>query len=449
MSYLIKNRKLIAPYFIIFSMTGCSGGGTSESAVTPKPTSYSVSINITGSGEVSASQQQYTSGTALTFSITPNEGYMLETIAGCGVELDYDNQFSNEAISLVSAPLAGNCELSATFIERIKLADIFESDVLRSCAINNGMAEGEATKEYADEVRVISCSDQTIVSTSGIEHLVKLEHFVSNRSHITALDFSNNSMLTTVMVDDNSLMDLDVSNNPNLTSLRASRNQLTQIDVSNSPTLSELLVNSNGLTSINISENLHLSSLDLSNNAIGNIDLSGHSSLKTLGLSSTSLTELDLTNNTSLETVRIDYNELSTVDFSNNTSIRVLSLNGNAQLVEIDLSMLTQLKDLFIDMSESQSGKLTQLDLSQNTLLERLLLDHHEFNQLDITNNKNLTNLSIKSNQLTDIDLSNASELQTLDLRSNNISVLDLSFNNKLTTVYYDNDVTCTGDVCN
>lgn len=442
-------RNFLLGFFVIVFLIGCGSGGSTTPTVTPEPTTFSVTINITGSGSVKANQDRYSNGTIATFNVIPDEGYILTSLSGCGVDLDYDNEFSANSFTTYSDAIVADCELVATFSQRVKLLDIFASDALRECAISNSFTENEPQKVFADEVIYLDCRDKLVTDTSGIDHLVKLELLLIDRTGITELTLNNNHRLKTLYASENQLTELDLSSNPFLDSLSVAFNNIEFLDISKNNSLRILDVYANELVNMDLSQNSMLTNINLgANKAIKTIDLSQNPDLTDIDLSAMLLTELDLSQNPLLEYVNAEFNQLSSIDLSNNLAINSLNIGGNVAMSDLDVSMLSQLKYLSISANKTAPGKISQLDLSQNSNLHRLWSDNQSLKQLDLSQNSELRELSVNFNHLESIDLSYVPKLYSLDLRNNLLTNLDLSLNTQLEQVYYDPQVICTGSKC-
>ena len=81
-------------------------------------------------------------------------------------------------------------------------------------------------------------------------------------------------------------------------------------------------------------------------------------------------------------------------------------------------------------------GKLTEINLSKNTLLFFLDCGYNQLTQLDLSNNTELSTLSCVENQLTELNLSNNTQLLVLDCGYNQLTQLDLSNNTQLLVLY-------------
>ena len=143
-------------------------------------------------------------------------------------------------------------------------------------------------------------------------------------------------------------------------------------------------------------------------------------------------------------------------------ALQVLNCSGN-NLTDLDLSNNTLLREL-----RCSENNLTSLDLSNNTLLDRLVCANNLLTSLDLTqnlalngslrlNDNQLTSIDmgqvsgspfdldiyLENNQLTSIDLSQCSNLDELYIYNNNLTSLDISANPLLEIINCgDNEIT-------
>ena len=98
------------------------------------------------------------------------------------------------------------------------------------------------------------------------------------------------------------------------------------------------------------------------------------------------------------------------------------------KLTDLDLSKNTLLK-----MLDCWSNKLTDLDLSKNTELEMLGCSYNRsLSSLDLSKNTKLTHLRCNECQLTSLNIKYCKELRNLDCSNNELQSLDVSRNKKL-----------------
>lgn len=100
--------------------------------------------------------------------------------------------------------------------------------------------------------------------------------------------------------------------------------------------------------------------------------------------------------------------------------INVLSMS-NVALEKVDISKLKDLTTLNL-----ANAGISEIDLSNNTLLEYLTLSDCNLEQIDLSKLTNLTNASLSRNKLSAIDLSNNVKLATLQLGGNNFETMAL-----------------------
>jgi len=81
---------------------------------------------------------------------------------------------------------------------------------------------------------------------------------------------------------------------------------------------------------------------------------------------------------------------------------------------------------------DAGSNDLISADLSQNTKLTMIYLDHNQLTSLDVSTLADLTFLNCSSNDLSTLELTSNTKLTNLSCGNNNLSVLDVSQNTDL-----------------
>ena len=130
---------------------------------------------------------------------------------------------------------------------------------------------------------------------------------------------------------------------------------------------------------------------------------------------------LDVTGLTALTSLSAYHNHLTELDVSNNTALEVLVVSYT-QLTELDVTGLTNLTYLAVN-----SNQLTELDVSNNTTLYRLDVGWNQLTELDVTGLTNLTHLDVRFNQLAELQVSGLTALTVLWASHNQLTELDLS----------------------
>ena len=119
------------------------------------------------------------------------------------------------------------------------------------------------------------------------------------------------------------------------------------------------------------------------------------------------------------------------------TSIQLNDISGEAALC--DIKLIKNLEKLNIT-----GGNISEIDLSQNTMLAELsLINNYKAASINLSNNVKLKSLCVQGSDLESIDLSRLGDLEELKLTNSNLSELDLSGNPELITLHcYGNDLT-------
>ena len=111
-------------------------------------------------------------------------------------------------------------------------------------------------------------------------------------------------------------------------------------------------------------------------------------------------------------------------------------------VTELDLSYM-ELTDLSgiewfseLEVLDCNGNWLTELDLSQNTVLRELSCKGNQLTELDLSHNTKLQSLSCGGNQLTELDISHNPTLEELYCYGNQLRSLDLSQNTALIRLY-------------
>lgn len=143
------------------------------------------------------------------------------------------------------------------------------------------------------------------------------------------------------------------------------------------------------------------------------------------------ITNLNLSKNLKLERIRVANNdELSNIDISQNILLTKVMLYGN-NITSLDLSKNTSLE--YIDVSDN---KLSTLNLENNVNLKTLYLFKNNLDTINLSNNVLLDTLGLSCNKLKSIDISNNILLTSLTVSDNKLSDLNISNNINLETLY-------------
>ncbi len=128
----------------------------------------------------------------------------------------------------------------------------------------------------------------------------------------------------------------------------------------------------------------------------------------------------------SLKSWVFGYNSLTELDISQNSVLKELD-SGSNSLTELDVSQNADLEYL-----DCGWNSLTELDVSQNIKLKYLNFSRNSLTDLDVSQNADLEYLGCATNSLTDLDVSQNTKLEELSCASNSLTELDISQNLKL-----------------
>lgn len=410
--------------------------------------------------------------------------------------------------------------------------DVSKNIWLRSLDCNNNQLASLNVSNNAWLSTLYSYVNQ--LTELDVSNCPALTELTCDDNRLTSLDLSNNTQLTLLACGGNPLKTIDVSKNIALSSLACNGNQLTTIDVSNNTNLESLLCFGNQLTSLDVSNNKKLWRLYCFRNQIkgtamdalleslptvkngmffvkyyeneqnvmtvnqvavakakgwipyccteGRMELgtekwqeyAGSEPVEDIAINATNfpdryfrnyllsqeygkdgkLTEEEIAGITSIilrgsgissmEGIEyftalreldcyggpFDYGKLSKLDLSKNTALEKLLCMKN-QLTELNVSGCKALR--FLDCKANQ---LTALDVSKNTALTFIDCCLNQLTALDVTNNVALDTLNCSSNQITALDLSKNGPLTYLDCNGNPLMVLDVTNNPALKIMY-------------
>lgn len=125
-------------------------------------------------------------------------------------------------------------------------------------------------------------------------------------------------------------------------------------------------------------------------------------------------------------------NNLTNLDVSNNTLLTNLLCHEN-NLTNIDLTFNTNLEYLFL----YNNFGITNIDVSNAPNLIRLHLANTSLSSVDVSSNLNLENISISGTNISDLELSNQSNLTHLYCYDANLSSLNVQNGNNLNIIHF------------
>ena len=166
-----------------------------------------------------------------------------------------------------------------------------------------------------------------------------------------------------------------------------------------------------------------LKQFSFNNSPVKSVDVSKAPNLTSLTVNSTTASKFD--------------NNLASVNVSQNANLESLQLQGNqnsyGKLTKLDLSNNTKLTGMGLYV---QYNELTELVLGENTLT-MINVQNNKLTSLPWDKLSALKNLYAADNQLTSVDVSKMENLAWFDVKNNKLTGdLDLTANKKFTNVY-------------
>jgi Leucine-rich repeat (LRR) protein len=318
-----------------------------------------------------------------------------------------------------------------SYLVNNSVADLNGDGYYSSVVDTNGDGEIQVTEAEAVIGLRVSALYQGLVSVQGIESFVNLKTLLLNNNEITSIDVSALLQLEILEVEYNQLTNLDVTQNPALKVLKIQQNNIGGIDVTQNPNLEIFESTLNPLGNTDFTQNPNLRGLTVSSANMTSLDISQNVNLEWLGCGGNQLTSIDLSQNVNLKDVYLSYNQLTSIDVSMLPNLETLQCGRNL-ISAIDVTQNPNLIDLSYAGTDSPTGGLTTIDLSQNSLLKELYLVDNNLTSINLSQNPLLEDLSLSSNQLTTLDISQNPLVELLSLNSNQITTLDVSHQNSI-----------------
>lgn len=123
--------------------------------------------------------------------------------------------------------------------------------------------------------------------------------------------------------------------------------------------------------------------------------------------------------------------QVLTADIENITQVIVTNKN---------ISDLTGIQD-FINLIEldAANNQISSIDLSKNTLLEKLFIANNQLSEINLSNNLKLKNVDVGKNSLTELNIHQLVDLETLSCYKNQLTKINL-YSNKNLNVFIANE---------
>lgn len=220
---------------------------------------------------------------------------------------------------------------------------------------------------------------------TGIDKFTSLQTFIVSNHSFSSINLSGNTQLIILEIINSNVTTLDITNNVLLTRLNMSGHILSTIDLTKNVLLTDLNLSvlpdrlNTNFKSIDLSKNIKLTNLNLHNAFINYLDVSQNTLLTDLNLGMTLGIESDAINSNSNFQSQPDH-----LDLSNNVLLENLIIRSRLYF-SINLSKNIALKKL----EATFLYYVYYLDLSNNVNLEEAVLNYNYYRGVNLKNGTN------------------------------------------------------------
>lgn len=274
---------------------------------------------------------------------------------------------------------------------------------------------------YGD-IAVLECSGNGL-TTLDVSQMPQLTDLASRKNYVQNLDLSNNTALRTVYIQDTPLTALDLTANAEIQNVVLTNNSLSTLSLGQNPALQYLACGSNGsLTELNLAGCPALKHLDAMQTNVSKYDLTNSTDLQyvAVGLGRNGIQQFLLPADNHIDTLMIFMANISSLDLSQTKNLKVLAVDNNWMLEQLDLTGMTQLKEL-----TCSGTSIYELNFEDATELESVDCNSCPVSVLDFSNCSKLETL-----------ICYAAFLEELNIEGcDNLKYMDCSFNEMLTDI--------------
>lgn len=293
------------------------------------------------------------------------------------------------------------------------------------CYYNDNLAEitglGDCTA-----ITYLDCEDCAITDLSAVNNLNNLQSLYCRVNKITSLTVTNKSNLTYVRASGNTaLTDVNITGNSNLATL----------NINNCTALKNLYSHTNNLTTLNVEGNNNMIYMSCRDNPglTGITGLASCTALKSFYCYSTSINDLSVVNSLSdLEILSCYNTKITSLTVTNKSHLTMVSFRDCPVLTNAVIESNSELATLYsyncpvlISLS-CKNNKLTSIDLSNDTKLEKLDCSNNNLSSLNVAGMTALNRLDCRNNQLTSLYAQGCLGLTFLNCFGNQLTSLSL-----------------------
>ncbi|MDA9070284.1 T9SS type A sorting domain-containing protein [Arenitalea sp.] len=322
-------------------------------------------------------------------------------------------------------------------------------------SMGDGVLNNLTLKSKVETVTSLIVNDSNIVSLQGVEGFTNLEYLNCNNNPMANLDVSQNANLDELSIDNLLITEIDLSNNLQLKYFYAvGVNNLTNIDFSVNTLLINLLLNNSKIEILNLSNNSSLTFLLLRDNLqLTYLNLRNNNNLN--------LINCDVTNNPNLLCINADANISQAMINTGNTFSE--DCGDIWTVYTSDTNLDAVLSSYGSDIDTSGDGEITlneaaayagTLDLSNQditdieglqafTSVTEINLSGNNISDLSVLFGSNAVVLTNKQAEFKTVTSSSFSALLVLDVSYNSLTSIDVS---EITTLV---ELNCSNNLLN
>lgn len=383
------------------------------------------------------------------YTITPKDGCVIN-------EIKVDGEIISPRYYFTFLGVTQNHEIEVTFKKSDDIAGPgevsidekhFPDQVFRRYVrqFDNGIVNGILDKDEllavtTMQIRLWRSPENSLWNLDGIGVFTELKELVFSvpesdlgNEYLASIhmDLSLNTKLEKLDLAKKSWSRFNLENNVNLKELYGVGG-VTHVDLSANTALEKLTCFSDNLSTINLSKNIELKHLSIVGGAsqkLTQLDLSQNADLEELTINAmygaSELAELDLQKNVALKKFTIINSKLTKLDLHNNTALEKVELSGNKILKTINVDNITNLQELICKSAD----QLTNLNLSTNAGLKKLVLSDTAINTIDVSNNLELEEFNCVNwnSNLTKVVLGENEKLKVLTVSTSNTDLSSIN----------------------
>ena len=419
----------------------------------PTPTKYTVTLNQTANGKVTASPEipedkQVAEDTEITFTAKADDGYKVDKWTVTPAEALQAGTGADKS-ETAKVKITANTTVSVSFIKKTyAITFSVEGGHGTLTAKADGIAETSTSPITVEEGKVITFTakandgynvkgwtlDGKPVAEAGTKTEYKLT--VTKPATVT-VSFESNGTTPTPMPQ--AVLTLDPDNLNIKIRVVTEDDSDVQVEGCNKTTLKSKDYTSLRANGTTVTLKGKITELDCDENKLTAVGVQGLTSLKELSCSKNQLTALNVQGLTALQKLKCQGNQLTSLDVKDLTTLQVIWCQDN-QLTEINVSGLTALKEL-----NCGNNKLTALGVQGLTALQELNCGNNKLTELNVQGLTALQNFSCSENQLAELNVQGLTSLKWLACYNNQISELNVQgltalkrfdcYENKLTSL--------------